>query len=484
MRRALVLLGGLLALASGCGAASSGSDPPASATRVPGDTRAHTLVSREGDGTFAAGPGEPFVRRGDPGRPVATLATWAQLTDVHIRDVESPARVPFLDRLGGPFSSTFRPQEALTLQVLDATVQTVDDLRPDSVVVTGDLADNAQSDELAEALRVLHGGTATMDTGARGPGGPQVQSDPDPFFYRPDLDAPRHAGLLGRADRPLRSPGLRAPWFALPGNHDLMVQGVVAPNAQLQRIATGDRRLVSLDLERLGALPRDESSLGRAVPELLRAGRTVHTAPDAGRRLLTPADAEAMLRRASGHGAALSPGGRFDYAFDLSPRVRGIALDLVRRDQGSSGLVDAATLAFLRRALAAAGSRPVVVFSHQALDRSQGGGAALALLRADPHVVALVSGDTHRNDIHRDGRLWSITTSSLIDWPQQARAFRLVRTAGGGLALETWMLDHGPGPDGLASISRQLAYLDAQGGRPQGFAGRRADRNAVLGITP
>jgi hypothetical protein len=280
----------------------------------------------------------------------------------------------------------------------------------------------------------------------------------------------------------VRSPGLRAPWFALPGNHDLMVQGVVAPTGQLGAIATGDRRLVSLDLARLAGLPHDESTLGEAVPELLAAGRTAHTTPDPRRRLLTPAAAEAMMARASGHGSALTPGGRFDYAFDLSPRVRGIALDVVRRDRGSGGLVDAATVAFLRGALAAAGDRPVVVFSHQALDRAQGGAAALALLEADPHVVALVSGDTHRNDIHRVGRLWSITTSSLVDFPQQARAFRLVRTAGGGLALETWVLDHGAGPDGLAAISRQLAYLDAQGGRPQGLAGRRSDRNALLAI--
>ena len=32
----------------------------------------------------------------------------------------------------------------------------------------------------------------------------------------------------------------------------------------------------------------------------------------------------------------------------------------------------------------------------------------------------------------------------------------------------------------LTGPARELAYLDAQGGRPQGFAGRRADRNARL----
>ena len=42
------------------------------------------------------------------------------------------------------------------------------------------------------------------------------------------------------------------------------------------------------------------------------------------------------------------------------------------------------------------------------------------------------------------------------------------------------MLDHGPGPGGLAKTSRDLSFLDAQGGRPGDFAGTRADRNRLL----
>ena len=74
---------------------------------------------------------------------------------------------------------------------------------------------------------------------------------------------------------------------------------------------------------------------------------------------------------------------------------------------------------------------------------------------------------------------WLISTASLIDYPQQARALRVLRTRGGGVAIQTWMLDHAFRGD-LGTISRELAYLDAQGGRPKGFAGGRLDRNVTL----
>jgi len=56
--------------------------------------------------------------------------------------------------------------------------------------------------------------------------------------------------------------------------------------------------------------------------------------------------------------------------------------------------------------------------------------------------------------------------------------FCLRESAGGGVVLDTWMVDHDG--RGVAGPARELSYLDAQGGRPQNFAGRRADRNARL----
>ena len=131
----------------------------------------------------------------------------------------------------------------------------------------------------------------------------------------------------------------------------------------------------------------------------------------------------------------------------------------------------------------AAGERWVIVISHQPLASSAGGQRLLELLDRSPRVVAALSGHTHRNRIEprrtAAGGYWLISTASLIDFPQQARALRVLATAGGGVALQSWMLDHAlPGP--LGTIARQLSFIDAQGGRPNGFAGTRLDRNVTL----
>jgi hypothetical protein len=194
---------------------------------------------------------------------------------------------------------------------------------------------------------------------------------------------------------------------------------------------------------------------------------------DPARRHLRPA--EMVDRRAAAAGVHPA-GARLDYTFDIGPSVRGIVLDTVDRAGGSRGVVTPAQLAWLRGQLSRAGACWIVVFAHNALPET-----ALRLLDATPRVAAVVRGNSHRNAIEpRDG-YWLISTSSLADFPQQARMFR-VREADGGAVLETWMVDHDG--RGLAGAARELAFLDAQGGRPQRFAGERSDRNVRLFVQP
>ena len=462
----------LAVLAAGCGGSRTASD----------STLRSTLADPHGTGILSRGPGEPFVNRTElapAGRPVRQLALFAVLADAHLRDAESPARVPFLARLGPPFQSTFRPQEALTAQVLASTVSSLDRLPLQAVVEAGDLIDNDQRNELDQALATLRGGRVRPGSDGARYAGVQSASNPDPFYYRPDVDAPRHQGLLAAAMRPFRSPGLRAPWYPVLGNHDILVQGELPPTPATNAIAVGSRRLIDLSPEARSVLRlRDPHEMANVLARGL-PGRSVPTTPDRGRAELPAASVLARLRSASGHAGG---GPLLDYAFDIGGSVRGIALDTVRRDGGSEGLVRPAQLGWLAGQLRSAGTRWVIVFSHQPLPSSSGGEAALRLLDADPRVIAVVAAHTHRNSIVarrvRAPGYWLITTASIVDYPQQARVFRLERTAGGGLDLQTWTLNHGT--RGLPGISLELSYLDAQGGRPNGFAGRRADRNARL----
>ena len=491
MKRLLCLL--VLTLVGGAAGACAKDSAPEEVRAS--STRERTLVDADGDGRLERGPGEPLRARRDltGGRGAADDAarghdersraqaadrpvTFVQLSDLHIRDEESPARVPFLDRLGDPFTSTFRPHEALSAHLAAATVRAVNRLEPEAVVVTGDFLDSAQANELDSALAVLDGGRVLPDSGARGYDGVQEAGNPDPLYYRPDTDAPRRPGLVRRAQEPFVSPGLDAPWLPVLGNHDVLVQGEIAPTAALDDAARGRRMVESLAPE--AEAPRADADPAQAVRAVLDgrvATRDRRVPGDERRRHLTPADTARRLGRSL-------RGGRLDYAADIGRRVRALVLDTARRDGGSSGVVSARQVAWLERELKRSGSRWSIVFSHHPLESAAGGEDALRALDRAPRVAAAVSGHRHRNTITprrtSGGGYWLIGTASLADFPQQARAFFLREDADGDAVLETWMVDHDGA--GLAGDARALAFLDVQGGRPRRFAGAPEDRNVGL----
>jgi Calcineurin-like phosphoesterase len=500
LAEAAIGAGAIAAILAGCGS-GAGATPAAS-----GSTLDSTWSDPVGDGQLRVGPGEPLRERSELGpiaSPTATLARLAHVTDAHVLDASSPARVTFLDRLGPPFQSTFRPQETLTTQVLAGAGVALRSLAPQLVIQGGDLIDNDQDNELEHALAVLRGGLVDPGSGRLGYYGVQQASDTDPFYYRPAVDAPLHPELLRDAVRRFVSAGVGAPVYPVLGDHDALVAGTLAPTALTRALAIGDHALwdlprglkVPAGLRSAPATAPDGPPDPAAVDELLAQalrGPVVHVPPDSARRELSFGDVISRLDASGGPGTAALPGPRLDYVLDVGAHVRLVVLDIVRRDGGSGGAVDPAQPPWLQQQLAAAGDRWVIVVTHQPIASSAAGEQLFAVMDQAPRVIAALNGHTHRNQIVARqtpvGGYWLITTASLIDYPQQARALTIEATRGGGVAIRTWMLDHvdgvGTGPSGLGRISRQLAYLDAQGGRPEGFAGSPGDRNVILHRRP
>lgn len=483
---------GALALSS-CGGTSQ-------AFSESGSTLETTWGDPAGDGQLEVLPGEPLVDRTDlaprteRGRILGALG---HITDAHVMDASSPARVTFLARLGPPFQSTFRPHEALTVQVLAGAVAAMRAFGPDLVVQGGDLVDNDQQNELEQAVAALRGGRVQPGSGPDGYHGVQLESNPDPFYYRPDVDAPRHPGLLREAVKEFKSPGLDRPWLPVLGDHDVLVAGELPPNPLTEHLAVGDRALWTLPQGlslppglRAEAVntPDGPPLAGLADQFLLQAlqGPTVKVPADPRRRQLSVGEAVGSLRSATS--PTFGSEDRLDYIHDVGDRLRLIVLDLASREGGSGGRVVPGQIDFLRGALADAGDRWVVFVSHQTLRQSAGGDQLQGVLDESPSVILLLNGHTHQNRIRvrptATGGHWELETASLIDWPQQARALRVRETHdGAGVAIETWMLDH-VFPGSLGRISRELSYLSASGGRPGRFAGQRSDRNAILYLPP
>ncbi|TNC28283.1 TIGR03767 family metallophosphoesterase [Amycolatopsis alkalitolerans] len=490
--------------------------PPASARAVrTRGTTLDTVATPVTAGTSAytrltGGPGWPLVAReelvaGRSGRDDRRtgLAAFAQFTDLHVTDTESPARFEYLHPFIG---SAHRPQETLGPVATVALVHRVNSLRSgpftgralDFVMTTGDNTDNHEHLELDWFLRILNGGRVTPSSGdpARYEG---VQASGSPLYWNPDKPLsgddyttkgfPTIPGLLTAAGAPFTSPGLDIPWYCTFGNHDDSVVGSLPDLPGIESWYTGRYKIIGKDESTSRKLADAIRTPGASLPvaELFGGGGTVReVTPDARRKPFTTAEfVRAHLDPANtgpgpaGHGFTSDNADGRDvyYTFRIAPGITGISLDTTTLAGFADGSIGLSQYLWVETTLTRASSayydfwgnkvtqqvtdELFILFSHHTsttmgnilpdsrhpLEPRLTGEAFVDLLHRFPNVLAWVNGHTHANKITpQTGKtpaqsFWEINTASHIDFPQHARIIEVADNADGTLSLFTTLVE-------------------------------------------
>jgi metallophosphoesterase (TIGR03767 family) len=450
----LVALGGLLTLPGSGSATGDGGGT--------GTTLDQTIVA-EGERDLGVGPGRERVTRTldwDVTKGTGkAVAGFKQVSDIHVLDEESPARVEYFDvctAVDDDLSSAYRPHEAMTLQVGDSMIRQLNaiDEGPatgtplDFMISTGDNVDNNQLNEMKWFVDLLDGETIDPNSGGATYDG----------YTQENVSWALDDETLSLAQESFDAAGADVPWYGVIGNHDGLVQGTILKTAQFNVIAQGGIKAFP-DMDTYDNCPTQDDDfehlLDAFTDAYLNEGEQV---PSDGDRDLLDRDTliaeffgDNTTSEPNGHGFGNAPDDPFIeknqpagyYSFKISNKVRGIVMDTVAYSLGATGQIPDAQFRWIEKQLKKnskvyynadgqrrrnpdAKNKLLVLFSHHhstALantqtpeeapegtlplhcfdsDQSEGcadGEGLHSLLNRYPNVVAWVNGHGHRNRV-------------------------------------------------------------------------------------
>lgn len=442
----------------------------------------------QGYGNFTTGPGEPVHdRMPDHSMPPAPgpnrhrLIRFAHLCDFQNSDDESPARLARFDG-APPFESAARPQEGMECRVVNAVLRTVNRIHQDDpidfVLLGGDNADSAQSNELDWTLAIFGGN-----------GGKPMACDSG----NPDDPMP---GSNNDGKDPFVPNGLDVPWYWVTGNHDVLVQGNFPTDAYHNGVALGTAATGGTRNYRLPGAPIT----------------TDDVIADPARVLLQRQDMIAKVIAANdkagppGHGLGdyAKQTGRAFYTQDFagSP-IRLMVIDVSAETGGSEGVLHQADVDnFVKPELARAKTdgKLVIIASHHP-SPNFGDGTGLggtqqadavstadwqALLLQNPQVIAHFAGHTHQHKIDFRGDpaqtgYWEVQTSAIADYPHEFRIMEIWDEDNGYVSIRSIAADWATDGDPVAKEAKMLGMIDFDAAWVTGpKAGTVDDRNVAL----